>query len=252
MEIEYSRPPNNFCTDCTTQGLCCEECLELPDLIEIEDSNYEPSNHINNNINTYNNYNNYYNYIINNNIINNNIINNEYINNIRNYSNDNENDFEYNIYRTNIRQELSSVIRVLFQDDVSNIELRSVPIEHTEPTFDCAICLDNHSNTVALTLECGHKFCANSLCSNLRRSNTCPLCRKDIRNMSLSRVSDDKLRLEIHSHVSESKCTSCENSSHCEADCGHKYCGNCIVSHLHTSNKSECQECNLEIKCIRI
>ena len=220
MENPYSYPltPNNFCNDCLQQGTRCTLCLEVPPLEALPLIDY-PENE----------------FIINNIINNNNIINPYYI--IR-YINDLPNN--------------NFAVRRLFQEFELNIPLNSITNGITEPTFECAICLEYHSSTIAITFNCGHKFCANTTCPNLRRSMKCPLCRSSITSLSLTRSDTTPINIRINEDNDEFQCMTCENRAQCELDCLHRYCGNCTVNHLHTSGTSLCQECSTPITTIKI
>lgn len=162
------------------------------------------------------------------------------------------NDIPNIIEHDNIRGNLSDIIRRLFEDFQPSIPLNSITNGTTEPTFECAICLEDHSSTIAITFNCGHKFCANTTCTNLRRSMKCPLCRSSITILSLTREDTTPINIRINENNDEFPCMTCENIAQCELDCWHRYCGNCTVNHLHTSGTSLCQECSTPITTIKI
>jgi hypothetical protein len=240
---------NSFCVRCTINGFTCDRCIpshalyvsevsqsdnDVPDLIDSPRSEYmiRNNNYINNNTNNiYNNIEEY-----------DNIIQNEYNNNISPL---------YYIY---------DIMRQLSYESITNIKLKSRLSELTEETFECSICLDDHRHSCGLTLECGHKFCANSICMNLKKSDKCPLCRLKIKSLSLTRdvvVESIDIRIDLMTNQQQQQqqqdvCINCTEKSHCQISCGHLFCGNCIVSHLHSNEKLECPQCNSVISEIKL
>jgi hypothetical protein len=60
------------------------------------------------------------------------------------------------------------------------------------------------------------------------------------------------INMRINENNDEFPCLTCENTAQCELDCWHRYCGDCTISHLHTSETSLCQECSKPITTIKI
>jgi hypothetical protein len=56
---------------------------------------------------------------------------------------------------------------------------------------ECAICLDQITNTNCVTTECNHKFHASCLFRNLNNSADCPLCRKELVEVPEEENDDD-------------------------------------------------------------
>lgn len=214
---EHGSESNSFCLHCAMQGFTCDGCLLSHSENEIQSINNINYIYYINNIEQYNN------------------IQNEYINNesILNYF--------YN-----------AILQASHQNNTT-IKLNSRPFELLKETFECAICLEDHKHSCGLTLECGHKFCANSICTNLKKSSNCPLCRLKIDSLYLTRdIEIEQIDIKIDSVLPEQQdfCINCSEKSHCQANCGHLFCGNCMISHLH--NKSECVQCNNVITSIKL
>lgn len=210
-----------FCPDCTPE-LMCEDCRTMPELVPP----LERTNHIINNDINYLYYDTY------NNIMNDNIIN-------------NDNPYE------------SLFSRLSQSNDVKSFgSLVSKETEETDDSFECGICLDNINTQFSLTFECGaeperkHKFCGKCSFSSLKRNKSCPLCRNNGTKFSFCSKTETNIKFQYCQFITESKCLSCNEKSQCQTNCGHKYCGNCIVSHLQSTQN--CKECDFQLTSVTI
>lgn len=53
-------------------------------------------------------------------------------------------------------------------------------LKHTVIKMECSICYENINEQK--TLKCGHSFCKHCISKWSKKSNTCPCCRKKIKN----------------------------------------------------------------------
>ena len=51
-----------------------------------------------------------------------------------------------------------------------------------EKQDDCSICYEKIGKTNNCTTECGHKFCLKCIIIFMERSNTCPMCRYELKD----------------------------------------------------------------------
>ena len=62
-------------------------------------------------------------------------------------------------------------------------------MDKKEVDFNCAVCLEIMVEPI--TLPCGHNFCYSCLDQYFNESNTCPLCRGEIKHDVVMKVNKD-------------------------------------------------------------